>query len=434
MQISDFTIGLGLDSGAFEKGMKSAVGTLGGFKSQVLQIGATLASAFTMKTLTFDFAEQNNALAAMSNLIGTTKDQLYGLDEAGQAFGASAGAMTETLKSLARARADFNNLGEIGFFGELAKLGVNIDGITGARSEMEAMYALADELSQLDGKRAAQAAAILGLSPEQLALMRNGREEMQRLSAEYAAARKHTDEMSSTSADFLAQWNLLTANIGGRADALSTPLVEALTEVTKATNEWFSANRDVIDQNIGAVFTGIAGAADEAGKVFSAFLETLEPVGDRIAQIGKVTSDMINGLGELFSAVGEKVDEWTKPITSFFGDGAAAIQDKVDAARESNGGLLNGIEIGAEDGNAIRTDVVTPNYYDPTLGTEALGYAAPTAALPAGFATGSSGSGQAPVIEAHIHIGNETVKETVRAEVKGQLREAIDSTYGTVDR
>lgn len=432
MQLSAFTIGLGLDSAGFEKGMKTAASSLDGFKSQILQLGATLASAFTFKALTFDFAEQNNSIAAMGKLIGATKDELYGLEEAGQAFGASAGAMTESLKSLALARSAFNSLGEIGPFGELAKLGVNIDAITGARTEIEAMYALSDELARLDSKRAAQAATMLGLSPEQLVLMRNGRQEMQRLSAEYADARKHTDEMATTSAEFIAQWNLLTANIGGRADALSVPLVNAINRVTKATNEWFSANRDVLDQNIGSIFTTIGSAIDDAADGLEAFLATFDPLGEKLSQISAVTGEMVSGLGDLFSAMGSKVDELLKPVTDFLALIGGGIQERVDEARAATGGMLDAATVDTTDGNGIRSDVFTPGYVDPTIGTDVLGSPAhPVAAAPAG---GAPVGGQTPVIVANIHIGNETIRETVQTEVSTAMREAIDGTYGTVDR
>ena len=132
----------------------------------------------------------------------------------------------------------------------------------------------------------------------------------------------------------------------------------------------------------------------------------------------------MSGLGDLFSAMGSKVDELLKPVTDFLALIGGGIQERVDEARAATGGMLDAAPVDTTDGNGIRSDVFTPGYVDPTIGTDVLGTPAkPVAEAPAG---GAPVGGQTPVIVANIHIGNETIRETVQTEVSTAMREAID--------
>lgn len=258
MQITDFVVGLGFDTSDFDKGAKNVSSSLSGLRSDILQVGATLAGAFGLKALTVDFSKTNDELRQVAASLGITTDALYGANEAAKSFGARDGEMQALLSTLTSMKTRFNELGELGAFEELAKLGIDIDRITGAKDSVSAMLALSDELNQLSTAKRTEAAQVLGISPQTLDLLSQGSKSINDLSQAYQDARPHTDAMAQASRNLISQWNELEQRIGGRADRLSTPLVTALANITAGMNDWLEANQELIDQNIDAVIKTIS--------------------------------------------------------------------------------------------------------------------------------------------------------------------------------
>lgn len=298
-----------MDSTDFERSMKRAVGDLGNFRSDVLQLSATLASAFGFKALTFDFSKQNDQLRQMASMLGVTTNALYGLDEAGKSFGAQEGEMTAALERLAQQRAQFERLGKIGIFEDLALIGVDFDKINAAKSEVEAMYVLADQISKLDRTGQLMAADILGLSPQTLDLLKQGSAGVKDLSNAYQSARPHTAEMANVSRELVSEWNMLIENVGGRADKLSVPIVGAIASITASTNDWFEANRAVIDQNMDKAIEAISENFDVLAPAASAFvatgvLATFAGLAKHVPIVGGAVAGMAGGLAKMLPLVG----------------------------------------------------------------------------------------------------------------------------------
>lgn len=250
MKISDFVVGLGFDTSDFDRGAKNVSSSLGGLRSDILQTGVALAGAFGIKALTFDFAKTNDELRQVAASLGITTDSLYGANEAAKAFGARDGEMTALLRTLTSMKTRFNELGELGAFEELAKLGVDIDRLTGAKDSVSAMLALSDELAKLSTAKRTEAAQVLGISSQTLDLLSQGSKSINDLSKAYQDARPHTDAMASASRNLVAQINELEQRIGGRADKISAPLVTALGNVIGKVNDLLEANQGLIDQGI----------------------------------------------------------------------------------------------------------------------------------------------------------------------------------------
>ena len=407
MKITDFVVGLGFDSTDFEKGMTKASKQLGGFKSDILQLGALLGTAFSFKKLTFDFARDVDELRQLATMIGVTADELYGLNEAGKAFGAGQGELANVLSNLANQRANFQKLGKIGIFEELAKLGVNFDKIALANNELEAMYILADQLSKLDTQERMLAADILGLTPQSLELLSQGSDSIKELSEAYQKARPQTEAMSKASRDFIEQWNLLQATLGGKLDIVSTPLVAKLTEIIEMTNKWFDANSKVIDQDISAFLTGLADTTEAVTKTFNDFLAA-------------------------FKNVGKKIGGFFDPVVDFFTESDDEEQSATEDARADAGYLISGSLL---ENNGSFTDAA-PNFgvglYKPEwLNVNPLGEA---------YALGypSSGLRQATPIQNDVHVNvvldGQKIYEGVERRVQNDIYNTINDVRTTENR
>lgn len=329
MKISDFVIGLGFDTSEFEKGMKTASNDLGGFRSDILQIGSTMAGVFGAKSLTIDFAKSNDQLRQMAQMLNVNANELYGLTEASKSFGASEGEIGAVLSNLAQSRAEFDRLGKIGIFEDLALIGVDFDAINSAKDDVQALYILANQISRLDARGQMMASNILGLTPQMLDLLKNGGDGVRILSEAMQQARPHTEEMAKASRELISEWNYLMVNLGGRADQFATPLVSSLAEITKSTNDWFDANQKVIDQNIGAfvgyvgnnlnliapIFATIAGSGVVA--TFAGLARYVPIVGGAISAVSMGLSRFIPVIGalslfyELFNFDAEKFEKLT---------------------------------------------------------------------------------------------------------------------------
>lgn len=380
MQITDFVVGLGFDTSDFDKGAKNVSSSLSGLRSDILQVGATLAGAFGLKALTVDFSKTNDELRQVAASLGITTDALYGANEAAKAFGARDGEMTSLLSTLTSMKTRFNELGELGAFEELAKLGIDIDRITDAKDSVSAMLALSDELNKLSTAKRTEAAQVLGISPQALDLLSQGSRSINDLSQAYQDARPHTDAMAQASRNLISQWNELTERVGGRADRLSTPLVSALADITGGMNDWLEANQELIDQNIDAVIktisdnfnilapVALAVAGSGIATTFSGLAKSVPLVGGAMAalatSLGKVAvlAGALGVASELWDwdaktfkeKTGIELPDWVfKPVGELLDDRGQTVDDRKESAydRMRNSGI-------AEKGTSIVSKMV----------------------------------------------------------------------------
>lgn len=249
--ISEFLVALGLDGSDFEKGIKKAENDLGFFRSTALQVGASVASAFSLKSLTFDFSKQNRELDQMAKKLGLTRDQVHGLDMAFQAFGASEGESVSVLEGLAQTMAGFQK-GDIGNIGELAKIGINADSIVNAKNSYEALLSVADQAKGMSLKQRQNLASALGLTPQALDLITQGRDEIEYLAKEMAKSRPHTAEMAQASRSFTQEWARMTNSLGGALDPLAlevtkfgTTVIQWITEMSKEGSTFRNVISDI---------------------------------------------------------------------------------------------------------------------------------------------------------------------------------------------
>ncbi len=235
--IADFVVALTVDKEGFNKGIREAEAGLQSFGSAALQVGATLAGAFSFKSLTVDFSRQNLALDQVAKKIGVTRDEVYGLDQAAQAFGANAGETTRTLERLADIRAGLLR-GEAGAIESVAKSGLSPDAILGAKNPYEALLNIAARYKTMSRDQRLNLAKDLGLSDAQMDLLTQGRDKVRQLADEMVKNRRHTKDMADSARDFTQAWVELTNSVGGAID----PLAKSVTDLSTDFLKFFTEN------------------------------------------------------------------------------------------------------------------------------------------------------------------------------------------------
>lgn len=245
--ISNFLVGIGFDFD--QKGAKDVDRAIDGVKSSALQLGAVLAGAFGIKSLTADFAAAYDEIGKFSQVFGLVPNDVTALGRALEHEGGNLQSLMGQLAELERMRAGLLQ-GDADFIARAGIAGIDTSAITSAKSATEAYIALADQFSRLNRQQRLNAAEALGLDEASIRLLSRGSEGVREMVAAEQVMRPVTDQMTDAARDFNdAKQNLFT-NIGGFADNISVHIVPAITDVVNGMNEWIDANRELSNRNI----------------------------------------------------------------------------------------------------------------------------------------------------------------------------------------
>ena len=438
MKITDFVIGLGFDKTDFDRGIKSSINQLSGFKSRVLQIGAALGAAFSVKALTLDFSKQVNQLRQMSDFLGISATELSGLQNAAKSFGANAEELTGFLEWTTKARAAIQ-VDNTSFFAELAKAGLAIDPLINAKNATEMLYSVADQFGKLTKTQQINVASALGVSPAMIDMLKQGGKQIGDLADKFAAIRPQTKEMQKQSKDLIAGVSELESWTGRYADKLGTGLTTALNRVVSNTNEWLTANHALID-------SGVDKFAGFVAEHFEDMAVTLAGIaaGGAIAKIAV----QFAGLGKVLSII-TKANPWLLGLTAILGIGSAIYsEDRVEENKkailgatleEQRASLAEIAASGVSDDSGWDTSDDLP----PEIAVLKDKGAAVTPAPGNDVLSGSSVSGQANIVMMKPENGaesqrpitiNNTVRvgeQTLKSSVTRIMKESFDAT---VDR
>lgn len=250
--ITDFVVGLGFDSTAFDRGIKRSEQTLGSFRSNVLQIGAALASGFSLKSLSFGFAEQKEGIRQFAQSIGVAAEKYSALAQAAESFGASESEVQGILSQMAQDSKDYAQ-GQFNYM-PLAIAGIDWGSINNAKNSLEGLMALAKQWQGFSKNQKLTAANYYGLTPQMVDLLNQGEDGVRKLMEMFGKARPYTEGMGEAARRFNAEWAALSATIGGFADRVAMPFIDDVTDIVEAINDWAEANKDWL--NSGAELIG----------------------------------------------------------------------------------------------------------------------------------------------------------------------------------
>ena len=255
--ISSFLVGIGFDYD--KKSAQQIEGGIDSIKSKALQLGAVVAGAFGLKSLTVDFANSADMLGKFGQTFGVSANDVQAFGNALATEGGSLESFMSQLESLERARARIL-VGDVGFFAPAGKAGLDPNVIADANNATDAYLALADSFAVMNTQQRINAAEALGLDEASIRLLSQGRGAVESLVSKYRSIRPLTGDMTGEAAEFNRQWVEASANIKGVADTISTELLPVINDITAQVNSWFGENK--------------GGIADTVRKVMESMNET----------------------------------------------------------------------------------------------------------------------------------------------------------------
>lgn len=253
--LDNFLIGIGFDFD--KKGASEVESSIDSVKSKALQLGAVLAGAFGIKSLTVDFANATNQISRFSDVFGVVPDDVGALGRALTNEGGSIAGLMSQVEGLERLRAA-RLRGDVGIFADAGKAGIDANAVMNAKNATEAYIGLADQFKNLTKEQRINAAQALGLDESSIRLLSKGSEEVRRLAKEQKTMRPITEGMTKAALEFDIATNDLSTNIGGFADSISETLLPEITKAVTGMNDWIKVNRSFLNQNLDSALEPIA--------------------------------------------------------------------------------------------------------------------------------------------------------------------------------
>lgn len=223
--------------------------------------GVTVAAAATYKAVS-DFAERGDDIARNASILGLTAEAYQELSYAAKMADVEQEAFASASKKLS------NNLGQLkmktgSLYSTLAKTNPKLAvQLKNTKSNDEAFTLLADSIAKETNvqKRAALAQAAFGKTGQELIPMMEGLAEM-RKKARMAGAVMSDEEVSAASTMDESLKSIKTS-LMGVANTLLAKVSERLAPIVDRMTAWIAANKDMINQKIDDLFTGIGKAAE----------------------------------------------------------------------------------------------------------------------------------------------------------------------------
>lgn len=251
--ISNFLVGIGLDTTDFDKGARKVDSGLGSISKSALQLGAVVAGAFGVGQLTMGFADAKDELGKFSQVFGVIPNEVAAIGRALEHEGGSLESFMSELAGIERLRASTPQ--EIGsLFASAGIVGVDPSFILDAKNATEAYLNFSKIMEGASGKKRLQIAKVFNLSDASVRLLSNYRQKVDDLVEAQRKLRPITAAMTQEAARFNDETQDLLTGIGSIADDISIKLLPPISDAVEGMNNWISANREVISSGIDETF------------------------------------------------------------------------------------------------------------------------------------------------------------------------------------
>lgn len=144
--LESFLIALGIK--VDEKSFQKADAAFGGLTKSALQLGAVFAGKLAIDKVVGDFKQAGTELNSFNKLTGMSTQNVQMLGQALKAQGGNASDAFSAMQKIQDLMAS-PRTGNVGWFGDVAKLGLNPDAIIGAQSTAEALVNIAGEFEHM---------------------------------------------------------------------------------------------------------------------------------------------------------------------------------------------------------------------------------------------------------------------------------------------
>ena len=260
-QIDELFVRLGLEKD--DQQFKEAENSFDSLRTTALQFGAAIGAGIGLNELTIGFAESANEarkLAEEFEGLGVTPrfvDQLRGAFELIQADASEAESTIRNIADLIE-NTDWGQIPE-----DALARGFDISAVQNAESVREAMFALSEQLSDMDVEQARRVGNALGFSSDQIRLLQQGN--VGSLMGDVGARRDMSQGMTQAAEQFDTGVTELTQVLDGFKRELSETFVGDLGEGLSDIASILEENRDAIQDFADKAIPPLTGAAAGIG-------------------------------------------------------------------------------------------------------------------------------------------------------------------------
>ena len=253
--LESFLIALGLkvDKKSFEAGENA----FSGITKSALQLGAVLASKLAIDKVVGDFKNAGTELNNFNKLTGLSTQNVQMLGQAIKAQGGSAQDAFSDLTKLQDLMAS-PITGNTGWFGDVAKLGLDPDAIIGAKDTAEALTNIAKQFETMSPLNQRLAGNALGLSESTVRLLMKGSEEAQKQLDVRGKLGIMTQQQIDDAAQLTkvsSELDLVFTDIG---NTIAGELAPAFADMAEDFVAFYSDNKDLIDSGLKEFFGELA--------------------------------------------------------------------------------------------------------------------------------------------------------------------------------
>jgi len=253
--LESFMIALGLkvDKKSFESGEAA----FSGLTKTALQLGAVLASKLAIDKVVGDFKNAGTELDRFNKLTGISTNNVQTLGQAIKAQGGDAAAAFSDLKKIQDLMAS-PITGNTGWFGDVAKLGLNPDAIIGAQDTAEALANIAGEFEKMTPLNQRLAGQALGLDDSTVRLLMRGRDEVEKQLDSRGKLAIMTQKQIEDSARLTKATSELDQVFTDMGNTIAGELAPAFADMAEDFVAFYRDNKDLIDSGLKEFFGDLA--------------------------------------------------------------------------------------------------------------------------------------------------------------------------------
>lgn len=253
--LESFLIALGLkvDKKSFEAGENA----FSGITKSALQLGAVLASKLAIDKVIGDFKSAGTELNNFNKLTGMSTQNVQMLGQAIKAQGGNAADAFADMSKLQDLMAS-PITGNTGWFGDVAKLGLDPDVIIGAQDTAEALTNIAKQFETMSPLNQRLAGNALGLSESTVRLLMKGSDEAQKqldIRGKLGVMTQQQVDDAARLTKASSELDLVFTDIG---NTIAGELAPAFADMAEDFVEFYRGNKDLIDSGLKEFFGELA--------------------------------------------------------------------------------------------------------------------------------------------------------------------------------
>lgn len=239
------------------KSFDAADAAFGGLTKSALQLGAVLASKLAIDKVVGDFKNAGTELNNFNKLTGISTERVQTL---GQAIAAQGGNAADAFADLTKLQELMASpiTGNVGWFGDAAKLGLNPDVIIGAQDTGEALINIAKAFETMTPLNQRLAANVIGLGDATTRLAMHGEKAVRRqldATGKLGIMTQQQIEDAARLTKATSELDLVFTDIG---NTIAGELAPAFADLAEDFVAFYRGNKELVDSGLKEFFGGLA--------------------------------------------------------------------------------------------------------------------------------------------------------------------------------